>query len=67
MAKPMPTLPPDGEKIAVLTPTTWPWLLNWTSELPDSPAHRFAGSRRKAQRQYRAPRAEMMPARHRAS
>ena len=22
MAKPMPTLPPDGEKIAVLTPTT---------------------------------------------
>ena len=24
MAKPMPTLPPDGEKIAVLTPTTSP-------------------------------------------
>ena len=27
MAKPMPTLPPDGEKIAVLTPTTSPWAL----------------------------------------
>ena len=24
MAKPMPTLPPDGEKIAVLTPMTLP-------------------------------------------
>ena len=27
IAKPMPTLPPEGEKIAVLTPTTWPSLL----------------------------------------
>jgi len=27
MAKPMPTLPPDGEKIAVLTPTTSPSVL----------------------------------------
>ena len=24
MAKPMPTLPPDGEKIAVFTPNTLP-------------------------------------------
>ncbi len=27
MAKPMPTLPPEGEKIAVFTPTTSPWAL----------------------------------------
>jgi hypothetical protein len=27
IAKPIPTLPPEGEKIAVLTPTTWPWVL----------------------------------------
>ena len=27
MAKPMPTLPPEGEKIAVFTPTTSPFRL----------------------------------------
>ena len=39
MAKPMPTLPPEGEKIAVLTPTTLPLALKvGPPELP-----RFTG------------------------
>jgi len=60
--EPMPTLPPDGEKIAVLTPTTWPWLLKLgPPELPRFTGASIAGSRRKARANI-APRAEMMPA-----
>ena len=40
IAKPMPTLPPDGEKMAVLMPTTWPCVLKvGPPELP-----RFTGA-----------------------
>ena len=63
MAKPMPTEPPDGETMAVLTPTTWPSMLKIGP--PELPGLIGASSCRKLSNgpaPRSRPRAETMPA-----